>query len=178
MKKKSSRYFILLLLVLLFAAPGITAYLFYSNPSWLQVSRTNKGTLLSPPLVIKSLDNQPKWRIVYWSPDTCDKACLQQLDTLARVRLALGRKLYEVDQWLVLGGQATTLDKKSDALVKQMDFRIAYDDTEQSGLKNKPTVFIANPDNYLILSYPADVNPDYVYKDLKLLLNTTQKKSD
>lgn len=38
--------------------------------------------------------------------------------------------------------------------------------------------FLADPNNYLILSYSPQVNPDDVYKDLKLLLNTTENKGD
>ena len=181
MKKKSSKYLTLLLLAIVFAAPGVTAYVFYQHPRWLGSSTVNKGALLNPPLVLKFEDKHPKWRIVYWSPGACDALCLSQLDTLARVRLALGRKLYDVDQWLILGDQAPALDKETETSLKEHDFHLrqltAKEMNDLATFSTQAKVFLANPDDYLILSYQSQVNPDDVYKDLKLLLNTTQNKS-
>lgn len=165
----------------MFAAPGLSAYLFYQHPNWLGSSSVNKGILLNPPQVLSSLDGQAKWRIVYWSPNDCDKTCLEQLDVLARIRLALGRKLYYVDQWLILGDKAAPLSDETKSLLTEQDFHVAQlSRTEQNkitALSAQPQVYLANPDNYLILSYQSQVNPDDVYKDLKLLLNTTENKS-
>jgi hypothetical protein len=44
-------------------------------------------------------------------------------------------------------------------------------------LSSQSKVYLANPDKYLILSYQSQVDPDDIYKDLKLLLNTTETKS-
>lgn len=178
MKKKTTKYYILSLLILVFAAPGLCAYLFFSHPTWLGESRTNKGSLLTQPVKLSSVQGQEKWRIVYWTPTNCKTACLAQLDVLARVRLALGRKLYQVDQLLVLGkeGQVPTLNDAEALKVK--DFRInqlsARDTQRVKQVSEHSKIFIMNPDNYLILSYKSGVNPDDVYKDLKLLINTTE----
>lgn len=181
MKKQVTKYYILLLLATMFAAPGITAYLFYQHPSWLGSPKVNKGTLLSPAVALNSLDAQSKWRIVFWSPDACGQACLKQLDLLARIRLALGRKLYQVDQWLILGDEASPLTNEVKSALKEQDFHVAQLSSAEivklTAISSDAEIFIANPDNYLILSYPAKVNPDDIYKDLKLLLNTTEKKS-
>ncbi|MFA6302709.1 MAG: hypothetical protein WC627_06205 [Legionella sp.] len=179
MKKKiSSKFYILLLLAFLFAAPGISALWLFKHPDWLASSKLNKGKLLNPPLALETLDIQNKWRIVYWSPKTCDNACFKQLDTLARVRLALGRRLYEVDQWLILGEKAEPLNEEMQNLIKERDFHVAQlAANEENNLPIKAKVFLANSDKYLILSYTTAFNPDDVFKDLKLLLNTTQNKS-
>ncbi|MBI2784888.1 MAG: hypothetical protein HYX60_00690 [Legionella longbeachae] len=181
MKKKLSKYYILLLLVVMFAAPGIAAYVFYQHPSWLAATKVNKGTLLNPPVALDSLSGKSKWRIIFWSPSLCDKACLQQLDVLARIRLALGRKLYQVDQWLILGDKAPPLSEKTKSLLKEMDFQVAQLSAAEVNAKgtlfSEAKVFLADSGNYLILSYSPQVNPDDVYKDLKLLLNTTENKS-
>jgi len=181
MKKSVSKYYILLLLALMFAAPGITAYVFYQHPNWLTASRINKGTLLNPPVSLNSLDKKTKWRIAFWSPGTCAEACLKQLDMLARIRLALGRKLYQVDQWLLLGEQVTSLPDAIKSGLQQQDFHMTQvssdDETKLKTLSAEGAIFIINPDNYLILSYSSQVNPDDIFKDLKLLLNTTETKS-
>ncbi|QMT61315.1 hypothetical protein [Legionella sp. PC997] len=178
MKKQASKYYILVLLVVIFVTPGVAAYLFYQHPSWLGATRVNKGTLLNPPIMVNALEGKSKWRIVFWSSEACDQGCMKQLDILARIRLALGRKLYQVDQWLLLSDKAPPLSPKQQAYLKEIDFKVAKlsaDQVSKEALLSENKVFIADPGNYLILSYASQVNPNDVYKDLKLLLNTTEK---
>lgn len=182
MKKNSTKFGILFLLALLFAAPGITAYLFFQHPNWLGASTVNRGTFLKPPQLLTALGvHNNKWHILFWSPKDCDNACLKQLDTLARVRLALGRKLYYVDQWFVLGEKATTLTAEEKTLLHELDFQFiqlaALKDKQNHNLPAEPAVFLVNPDNYLILKYKSEVAPDDVFKDLKLLVNAAENKS-
>lgn len=179
MTKQVSKYSILLLLAIMFAAPGISAYIFFKHPDWLGSTTVNKGTLLKQPELLPQLGSNAKWRIILWSPADCDVACLKQLDVLAKIRLALGRKLYYVDQWLVLGDDAASLSQETTDLLKTQDFNITQLSSQEQEkvtvFSGQPRVFLVNPDNYLILSYDAQVNPDDVYKDLKLLLNTGNK---
>ncbi|WP_454782977.1 hypothetical protein [Legionella sp. WA2022007384] len=179
MKKQASKYYILVLLVVIFVTPGVAAYLFYQHPSWLGATRVNKGTLLNPPIMVNALEGKSKWRIVFWSPEACDQVCMKQLDLLARIRLALGRKLYQVDQWLLLSDKAPSLSPEQQTYLKEIDFKVAKlsaaEVVTKDALLSETNVFIADPGNYLILSYTSQVNPNDVYKDLKLLLNTTEK---
>lgn len=179
MKKQFTRYYVVLLLIAMFAAPGIAAYILFQHPGWLGSAKINKGTLLNPPVVLAQLEGKAKWRVVFWAPEACDSLCLKQLDTLARMRLALGRKLYQVDQLLVLGDKAAPLSDTAKATLKEIDFHVtqlpAAAVLAQGALFSEAKVFLADPNNYLILSYSPSVNPDDVYKDLKLLLNTTEK---
>lgn len=181
MKKQTTKYYVLLLLLAMFAAPGIAAYIFYQHPDWLSAAKVNKGTLLNPPVLVKALEGQDKWRVVYWTPSACDADCLKQLDILARVRLALGRRLYQVDQWLILSDKAPSLSPDAQSTVKALGFQVAHLSAEdvqaEDALFSKAQVFLADPNSYLILSYPSLANPDDVYKDLKLLLNTTENKN-
>jgi hypothetical protein len=178
-KQTTNKYYVLTLLICLFAAPGIAAYVFYNHPSWLGGTRVNKGVLLSSPVELTSVAGKTKWRLIFWSPSTCAKACLKQLDILARVRLALGRKFYQVDQQLVLGMDSflsSAMKKKLEA----KDFKVHklsdMDIVQLKNLSEQPHVFIMDPNNYLVLSYKSGVNPDDIYKDLKLLLNTSEIK--
>jgi hypothetical protein len=179
MKKQKTKFYIVALLISAFAAPGVAAYLFYKNPSWLGSSRTNKGLLLTPAVELTSVKGQSKWRLIYWTPEACEARCLNQLDVLARVRLALGRKLYQVDQQLVLGVNGTvssTLEQElntHDVTAVQLS---SADEQQVKSLVAEPQIFIMNPDNYLVLSYKSGVNPNDVYKDLKLLLNANETK--
>ncbi|CEG58070.1 hypothetical protein [Legionella fallonii] len=181
MKKQVTKYYTLLLLAIMFAAPGVAAYLFYQHPTWLSSTKVNKGTLLTPPVELGSLNAQAKWQIIFWSPGSCEQDCLTQLNVLARVRLALGRKLYLVDQKLILGDNSASITDKMKKVLREQDFHLTElskdDRAKLEDLSAESKIFIANPDNFLVMSYRSGVNPDDVYKDIKLLLNTTEKKS-
>ncbi|MGQ3892546.1 hypothetical protein [Legionella sp. CNM-4043-24] len=172
------KYIVLLLLVLVFASPGLAALLFYKHPQWLSSSSVNKGQLLTPPEQISGLLGAPKWRLILWNPGPCDSDCRQQLDKLARVRLALGRRLYEVEAWLI---NTSPLPEELQKNLADQDIRYlnlsGHKPGEGSALNQHARIFIANPDSFLILAYPLDDKPDSLFQDLKRLLSSNDKKS-
>lgn len=179
MKTIHHKYVVLFLLFLLFAAPSLIAYLFYHNPDWVASNKTNKGVLLTPPVLLAYTDkapsaSTPKWKLAFWSPDTCGKNCLEQLDKLARIRLALGRHLYEVEIQLLLGAKAPQLSQNIVNALHEQDISILkFSAAEEQGmgiLKNKSKIFITNPGNYLVLAYVQTVKPDNIFHDIKQLL--------
>lgn len=178
---KKRQYSLFIILALLFLTPGLGAYFFYQHPSWLTSSKVNKGLLLQPPPQLQAFD-KGKWKLLFWSPGPCDEACLQQVDNLAKIRLALGRKFYEVSLWLLLNEGAPPLNPRAQELLDAASIRVHTVSHNQSNRVSARAqglqLFIANPDNYLILGYPQGVQLDDVYADLKLLLNTSQYKSD
>ncbi len=171
---------ILLLLALLFIAPGITAYLFYTHPHWLGAARTNKGMLLTPPVQLSQRQTDTKWRLVLWQPEGCAGDCLKQLDKLARIRLALGRHLYEIEQWLMLGREQQQLSEGLTASFKEQDIQVQYasetDGNQLRLLSSDFRVFIANPEGYLILAYGLNAKPDDIFHDIKQLLSVERKR--
>jgi hypothetical protein len=175
MKRASGNFFILFLLLLLFAAPGFFAYVCYVHPQWLGAARTNRGLLVTPPQKLVKLSAKSKWRLIYWHPGDCDDHCLSELDRLARVRLALGRRLYQIDQWLFLGENAIKLKPDTLKLLHEEDITVFYLDQKTRKklpiFKNQAQIFIANPTDYLILAYADPAKADNVYHDLKHLLS-------
>lgn len=180
MKKPMSKCSVLLLLTILFMAPGFAAYLLYQHSTWIG-TKTNKGRLLSPPIAFSFFKETAKWHIVFWQPSVCKKACMQQVDLLARVRLALGRKLYQVDQWLILGDTDAEPSTKLKQILAERDFNVGYWPSAKMDhlfKRNSPAaIFLVSPENYIILSYALNAKPDDMYKDLKLLLNTETKST-
>lgn len=172
-------YVVLLLLALVFMAPGLTAYLYYKHPQWLGTATTNKGELLQPPVLLTAINSNEKWRLLLWNPDDCGVTCLNQLDKLARIRLALGRRLYGVEQWLVLTDGSKALPKSLITSLREQDIHIVHLSKEQrqslASLKPEARVFIANPNSYLVLSYAPTANSQDIFHDLKQLLSTAEK---
>lgn len=173
---------VLLLLALVFFAPGLAALYFFKHPQWLSGHATNRGQFVDPPLSIPSLiKSTRKWHLLLWSPDDCGDACIQNMDKLARIRLALGRRYYEVDQTLLLGRSNHSLDHQLRETLHNHHVNIvSLSDIEEKALladSHEMRIFIANPEGFLVLSYAVTVKSDDVYSDLKQLLTTTQTKS-
>jgi len=189
MKRRRYNIVVLFCLVLLFLAPGISAFLFYKNPTWLGEETTNKGHLLTPSVLFSDLQKEapspdkalvkfsvgPKWKLILWSFKDCGQRCIVELDKLARIRLALGRHLYAVEPMLVLGPNTEQLPKKLMDALKEQGIHVQKLSKKEALLepllKNDLALFIANPDNYLILAYDAFVKPDDVFHDIKQLVN-------
>ncbi|MBA3537720.1 MAG: hypothetical protein H0T84_14110 [Tatlockia sp.] len=175
MKMTKRNYLILFLLALIFAAPGLTAYLSYRHPQWFLVNTTNKGELLNPPLLFSVIaQSKPKWRLIYWYPNACEAACLRQVDKLARIRLALGRHLYEVDEWLILAKESQQADETMEKTLREQDIHIMPISSAIVAsipvFTKKPQIFIANSEGYLVLAYKENAKPQDIYQDLKQLL--------
>lgn len=165
----------LLLLFILFTAPGLGAYWLFMHSDWIPAAKTNKGLLLKKPRLISSFQTQHKWHLVFWNPAFCDTACMQTVDKLGRVRLALGRHLYEVESWLVINGEKNSLTADSSKLLRDQDVHVLVFPAARQASKQKfpahAEVYLANPQGYLILAYSPTVNPKDIYHDLKRLLN-------
>lgn len=172
MKLLQRHYITLLILILLFSTPGFLAYIFYHHPEWLGAARTNKGVLLQPPMKVPSFSEKKKWHLILWQPQRCQQQCLQDLDKLARVRLALGRRSYQVQTVLALNEQAESLDQSVLDTIKENDIRIVRlsEGDKPATLSQNPQVFIGSPNDFLILSYSEKAKPDGIYHDLKKLL--------
>ncbi|MCA0402641.1 MAG: hypothetical protein LCH30_02475 [Proteobacteria bacterium] len=174
MKKSNLKYLTLLLLALVFIAPGLSAYFYYNHPEWVTAKTTNKGMLLSPPILLsKEMQKGDKWRLILVERNDCEKDCLQELDKLARIRLALGRHLYEVEQWLVIDKEKPNLNELRVQL-KTTDIQLRP--LEKESIERIPAnlhlypFFIVSPEGYLILAYPKEVKSADIYHDLKQLL--------
>ncbi len=182
MNKRFLNHCILIGLALVFIAPGIAAYFFYQHPSFLGASKVNKGILFKQPQRLKTMGKQNKWKIILWQSGDCDTVCLQQLNDLSRIRLALGRHFYEVDEWLFLDFQAPPLKDNVRSVLKQNNVSVnalSFNESKQiANLGPKIRVFIANPEDYLILGYASGFKSKDLYADLKLLLNTTRNKRE
>jgi hypothetical protein len=164
----------LIILILLFVAPGVAAVVFYNHPTWLGGSETNRGTFVKQPAVFNYFDKSDNWRLVFYSPSVCDETCMQKLDSLARVRLALGRQLYNVDTYLLLDNNTKSISKKKSQLLDAADVSVlkfpAKDGSNNSLFGAKPAFYIINPKNYIILTYDASSPPDDIFQDIKKLV--------
>ena len=180
MKKLTRTKWVLLALVLLFAAPGLLALVFYKHPAWLAALPTNKGEFIRPAIPLKLLDNpKEKWSMVLWCPVGCDATCAQEFDQLARTRLALGRRLYQVDLWLLQAANTTVCSTDAKQAFDKQDVNLRTvsvdEQTEAVLLQKNMTIFLVDPDNYMVLQYSPMNKPEDVFQDLKRLLSSREQ---
>lgn len=173
MKKKR---WIVLFLILLFVAPGCVAYYFYMHPQHLGAT-TNQGTLLTPPVHVNVAWTSNRWRLVAWCPNPDDTRCEPVLDALSRVRLALGRRLYDVDVVLLLPAEVDLTAWKArhhalNARLHDQDLHVQplQNDADVSKLGTQAMIYLVDARQYAVLKYSLDAPLDAMYHDLKKLL--------
>lgn len=172
--------FILLILAFIFFAPSIAAYLFYQHPNWRAAQTVNKGKLLHPPETLTLFEGE-KWHLFLFSPEVCSQACFKELSQLTQLRLALGRRYYNVDLSLITLDSRSDLNKKTRQLMKKNDVHWIKLNPENQNtpllLQYGASTFIATPQQRLILQYTSPARLEEVYHDLKHLLITTDGKN-
>ena len=180
MKRMAQNKLVFFFLGLLFIAPGLSAYVVYMHPQWLSQATTNKGHFLKPPRPLSALGDEKTWRIVLWSPNGCDTDCMAQLEQLERVRLALGRRFYDVQFWLVQRADAPPVPPKMMNALRYHAIHwltLSTEEITQVALPSSPAIFLANPMHYLVLEYSITSEPNDIFHDIKLLL-TADKASN
>ena len=170
---QKSKKQVLVLLVLIFTMPGMCAYWFYKHPTWLAGKGTNKGQLLTPPVLIHRLPQTSKWGVLLWNEGPCENACWQQLHKITQIRLALGRRFYNVNLWFLTDdAKILALPKATDLLHKQrISSLLVKREAGVELLGKQSRVFIVSPQNYLVLTYPFEVNSADIYEDLQRVMN-------
>ncbi len=180
MKILSRRSLVVIGLAVLFFAPGLAAVLFFQHPQWLGGHTTNKGELIKPAVFIQGLahidgvSKDAKWHLLLWGAGDCDQHCFIALDKLMRIRLALGRHYYEVNQVLMLPDAMSPALLQRLNILKKSDTKLLYLTQKEMNLlrvdQHHRRIFIADPQGFVVLSYAVTADSDDVYRDIKHLL--------
>lgn len=147
MSRKKNNY-ILSMLLIIFLLPGVLAVLFYKYP--IHFSKTlNHGNLLSPPLFLAELKSST-WQWIVWCPKKNNAQCTETLDKLSRIRLALGRRWYDIN--------IRQYSQMSPKLEKSI-----LDTAE-------PAIWVMDKKGFIIMTYPISTPSKDIYTDIKTLL--------
>jgi cytochrome oxidase Cu insertion factor (SCO1/SenC/PrrC family) len=188
----------LLWLALLFALPVIVSYgLYYSG--WRPASTGNYGELVQPPqpledATLSTLDGQVmrvrawrgKWTLLTFSPSLCPSPCERNLYKMRQVIAAQGEDANRVQSVLIVTDQ--------EALARLRNILRDYPRTQvligPSGAvaslarqfelpaggppSNLHRVYLVDPLGNLMMSYPANADPNGMRKDLARLLKVSR----
>ena len=196
MEAKKKNALIFTIITLAFLSPIIISWWVLNYTSVVSDgSKSNYGDLIEPP---RQIDNLPlfepvaskdyelygKWSMVYLTED-CDQTCIDNLYRMRQIHIAMDKHSLRVQRVLLLlnqdQGNLKTLFVdyagqrviNADASVLQellQTFRLAEADRPLSDHR----IYIVDPLGNLMMSYPPDINPRSIMKDLKKLLKTSR----
>ena len=184
----------LLGLVAVFLAPFIGGWLaFYVFE--LRPSSGNYGTLVQPVRQIdwpelQSLDGRRfdggfgrKWTFLLFSGEACDELCLNNLFYLRQIRTLLGRDTLRLQNVLVTAGSlqpkvAEALRAHPNLVVIENyrgdEFYRQFEIDGESRVGAAPKLYLIDPDQHLMMHYPAEYDHTRVLEDVKKLMKLSQ----
>jgi len=189
----------LLLLAAMFAAPMVAAYVLYYS-GWRPEEVRPHGDLVTPArrvadVELKSLvdgspgrvtASPPRWSLVYFGSSDCTAACERALYVMRQVIAGQGREAHRLRPVMVLtdkraSGKLRNQLKDYPTVVPLIgsDAEIArlareFDTPAGGALAGLHRIYLIDPLGNFFMSYPADVDPGGISKDLKRLLRYSQ----
>lgn len=144
-------------LVIVFAVPVILAKLALEM-EWFNRGATNKGELLDPILQINEVDSpsEPKWRLLYVLPSSCDSECNNALFSLTQVWQALGKESDRAESLVIsteLSDKSPISDLEAHQVIRLLktnsqSVKQVFKDTSTDG------IFVVDTLGNIILRYP------------------------
>lgn len=171
----------ILAVALLFIGPLAAAWLLYTAfPGQAPGGRTHHGELNEPAIPLSGEGLEPaagtaelpvfaeQWTFLQVAGERCGAACREGLATTRRVRALLHRRAARVQRVLVLadGGTVPPVAEHPDLGV----YRGGGPLRDTLGKHASGTVFVVDPLGNWVLTYPAPVDADGLFKDIKHLL--------
>ncbi len=95
------------------------------------------------------------------------------IDKLARIRLALGRHLYDVDGYLFLSSLAEDLTLEQKKILQDINvsvLKFTADNQDYHKVFQDDAYFIINPSGYVVLAFDASSMSEDIFQDLKKLV--------
>ena len=157
-------------------------------PGWAPFGTSNRGALVEPARSLsaeglRSADGEPlgaapfaeRWTLVAVHGAGCGDACEHALVRMRQTRLALGKDADRLQGWLVVDEAATAPVRE---LVERYRGVRLLEATQRwtaaLGASAPGTVFLVDPQGYLVLRYDPSLADDAILKDLKRLLRISK----
>ena len=188
---------IIIVIVLVFIAPSILAWYVFNHTNFLESRGTsNYGQIITPPIQLEDLSLidplnterndtlHGKWSMIYVA-ESCDEICMENVYRMRQIHMGIGKYSLRVQKVLFLTNQHPgELSKLFINYAGQQV--ISTDSVDLDALLDKfrsekvinPTkagyIYISDPLGNLMMSYPPEINPKGILKDLKKLLRASR----
>jgi len=172
----------LLLIAGVFVLPILLAiYMYFSGNNWGATATTQNGELITPPRNLPDLTLTPEpdsrqlygiWNLVVLAGEQCDAGCVNALEQIRQIRLALGPKMTRAQTIFLpttIGAIAPELNKSHPALIV-----VPPDESQQIrniiGEYRNGQIFIVDPLGNLMMQYAPGASMGDIREDLGHLL--------
>ena len=163
--------------------PFVLAAVLYYGPWHRSALPTLPGVreLIQPPIALPPAwfddggaptADRYRWSLIYARIAACDRQCVEDLDRLRQVHLALGRDVGRVRRVYLYTGDEPQLPEDRQLLVRRLDdeqgapvLGLLGEDRLRAG-----RVYIADPSGNLVVSYPPSAEQKELLRDLQRLL--------
>lgn len=170
----------LLIIISMAFGPILVAYIvFFKFPDLAPTSRTNEGTLISPPVQGgEIIPANSRWTLLIAVDQDCDKICQEVLYLSRQIHISLGKNTPRVQRVVLTQGELSTSFK---ALLETEHGNARVQDIQDSEFANElkqaigdellhSMVFLMDPNGNVMMFYSPDKGGKPMLKDLKLLL--------
>lgn len=182
---------LLLVTFLLFFLPIVGAWLLnVFVPGWRPFGTVNHGTLVQPvrPVSASGLMDPEggrldpgylsgRWTVVHVQRGPCAKQCLEALARTRQVHRGLGEDTNRVQRLLVAANaaHAASVETTPDLAlaVADSDWMSIFSFADTGG-EPASSIFLVDPQGYLMMRYPADVDQRGLLADLERLLRISK----
>lgn len=187
-----------LLILGIVIVPMVLATLMYFNNVLVPSGRTNKGTLILPPLElgrfamvnseqkrVTAKDLGEKWALILVGEGPCEDACQQALYHARQVNVALGKEAHRVIRYYVEVGGA--IAPEVEQFVKAEYPRLNLASADKYSLKRyldqrvdsalaleQSYIFVADPMGNIMMYYTPENSGKDILEDLKRLLKVSR----
>ncbi len=196
MNSKQKNTLTLVVIIVAFLGPMALSYWLLNQQEVLEArGQSNKGDLIQPPRPINNLElldpvaNEKyqlhgKWNLAYVT-DTCDEACANNLYRMRQIHIAMDKHSLRVQRVLLAteaevsalttmlndyAGQRVIVEPLLDRSVLLKKFVLGNGDQPIEAQR----IYIIDPLGNLMMSYPPDINPRGIMKDLKKLIKASR----
>jgi cytochrome oxidase Cu insertion factor (SCO1/SenC/PrrC family) len=176
---------------LVFFLPIVGAWLLnVLAPEWRPFGTVNHGTLVQPvrPVTAASLQYldgatmdpgylSGRWTLVHMRDGVCGQSCIEALARSLELQQALGEDMHRLQLLLVLTGP---VDARSADLPRGVALAVADSDWLASfsfvdtAPGQDPGIYLVDPQGYLMMRYPQNVDQRSLLADLERLLKISK----
>ena len=182
----------LFLLILAFFLPVLAAWymVFFTDFGRQNDGSVAHGVLIQPPRQLSNLhlhhaklstakfNLHGQWSMLVFQHSKCETACWDRLYKMRQIRLAMGRRMGQVQKVIVLTNntEINFVDQLAEDYPQQLYIlgsKIGYDfmqPFEDQDIFNSNPLFLIDTAGFLMMRYSEDVNPSGIIKDLNRLL--------
>lgn len=196
LKQRSRIFGVLILLIII--APMLLAYIMFQTGWGVSGQTTNKGELLTSPVLLQelALQNQgsrlrdlypasrKRWRLLVPVTATCAEPCAQHLYLTRQVHIRLAEKAYRVERVLLLLGEHSpeaiaTLKQEHPESIVVSGSTAALDQwlaTNSLPLAPQDYFYLVDQQGYAMMRYGSEHTGQDLLDDIKKLLKFTYDK--